>query len=151
MVLSRMPVLFQLNKWDCPLDSSRLPKSFTSHSGRLVLLCFWNRANLRDLARNILLAFFLQERIHGSKEKDCHLLHQNNGPISPSCYTCTAQKNFQEMEEESRHFIKMMKDKVTEYNPCDIIDMNQPWSHSPIIQLGCLKWKLRRLSTFALQ
>jgi hypothetical protein len=29
----------------------------------------------------------------------------------------TAQKNFQEMEKESRHFIEMMKEKVAEYDP----------------------------------
>ena len=47
----------------------------------------------------------------------------------------TAQKNFQETEEESRHFIEMMKDKVAEYDPCDIINMDQ----SPIPLVGYVR------------
>jgi hypothetical protein len=39
--------------------------------------------------------------------------------------THTAQKNSDETEEESIHFIKMMKNKLAEYNPCDVINMDQ--------------------------
>ena len=49
-----------------------------------------------------------------------------------------AQKNFQEMKEESGHFIEMMKEKVAEYDPCDIINMD-PSPSIPIIQIGHLK------------
>jgi hypothetical protein len=69
------------------------------------------------------LASLLQEQIHGSKEKYCHLLHQDAGPIAPSCYTHSAE-DLQELEKESRHFIKMMKENVAEYDPCDMINMD---------------------------
>ena len=39
--------------------------------------------------------------------------------------THTAQRNYQETEEESRHFIQFMKDKVSGKDPCDIINMDQ--------------------------
>jgi hypothetical protein len=45
--------------------------------------------------------------------------------LSHQAATHTEQKNFQESEEESRHFIEMMKEKVAEYDPCDIINMDQ--------------------------
>jgi hypothetical protein len=38
--------------------------------------------------------------------------------------THTAQKNSDEMEEESIHFIEMMKNKLAEYDPCDVINMS---------------------------
>ena len=44
----------------------------------------------------------------------------------------TEQKNFPETEEETQHFIKMMKDKVAECDPCDLINMDQspiPYSY----------------------
>jgi hypothetical protein len=52
--------------------------------------------------------------------------------LSHRAATHTAQKNFQETEEESRHFIEMMKEKVAEYDPCEIINMHQspiPYSY----------------------
>jgi hypothetical protein len=39
--------------------------------------------------------------------------------------THTAQKNSQEMDEESKHFNAFMKDKVAGKDPCDIINMHQ--------------------------
>ena len=39
--------------------------------------------------------------------------------------THTAQKNFQETKEESRHFIEFIKDKVSMKDPADIINMDQ--------------------------
>ena len=39
--------------------------------------------------------------------------------------THTAQKNYQQTEEESRHFIAMMKDKVANKDPSDVINMDQ--------------------------
>jgi hypothetical protein len=39
--------------------------------------------------------------------------------------THTAQKNSQETDEESKHFIAFMKDKVAGKDPCDIINMDQ--------------------------
>ena len=52
--------------------------------------------------------------------------------------THTAQKNSQETDEESTHFIIFMKDKVTGKGPCDINNMDQtpiPYSfHSKTLQ-----------------
>ena len=39
--------------------------------------------------------------------------------------THTAQKNSDETQEESRHFIQMMKEKLIDYDPCDVINMDQ--------------------------
>lgn len=39
--------------------------------------------------------------------------------------THTAQKNSDETQEESRHFIQMMKEKLVYYDPCDVINMDQ--------------------------
>jgi hypothetical protein len=39
--------------------------------------------------------------------------------------THRVQKNFHETEEELRHFIQFMKDKVLGKDPCDIINMDQ--------------------------
>jgi hypothetical protein len=49
--------------------------------------------------------------------------------LSRHAATHTAQKNFQEMDEDSQHFIEMTKEKVKEYDPCDITNMDQ----SPIL------------------
>ena len=43
----------------------------------------------------------------------------------------TAQKNSQETDEESKHFITFMKDKVAGKDSCDVINMDQtPISYS---------------------
>jgi hypothetical protein len=46
------------------------------------------------------------------------------------CHAAThiSQKKLQVTEEKSRHFFEMMKEKFTEYNPCNIINMNQSLS-----------------------
>jgi hypothetical protein len=47
--------------------------------------------------------------------------------------THTAQKNFNETEEESRHFLEMMKEKLADYDPSDVINMDQspiPYSYN---------------------
>jgi hypothetical protein len=52
--------------------------------------------------------------------------------------THTMQKNYK-MEEESKHFITMIKDNVAGIDPCDIINMVNPQSLTPIIQARHLK------------
>jgi hypothetical protein len=52
--------------------------------------------------------------------------------LSHQAATHTVQKIFQETEEDSRHIIEMTKEKVAEYDPCDIINMDQspiPYSY----------------------
>ena len=45
--------------------------------------------------------------------------------MSHCAATHTAQNNFQVTNKLSRHFIKMMEDKVTEYKTCHITNMDQ--------------------------
>ena len=51
--------------------------------------------------------------------------------LSNCAATHTAQKHFQETEQESKHFIKFMKAKLVGKDPCDIINMDQ----TPILYL----------------
>lgn len=45
--------------------------------------------------------------------------------LSNRAATHTAQKHFQETEEESKHFIEFMKAKLAGKDPCDVINMDQ--------------------------
>ena len=59
--------------------------------------------------------------------------------ITHHAATLTAQKNYQETVEESRHLIVMIKDKVVDKDPSDTINMDQtpiPFSYHSSKTLG---------------
>jgi len=70
-----------------------------------------------------MLPSFRKKSLEDRKEVTSHFMKKMG--LTYQAATHTAQKNSQEMDEESKHFIAFMKDKVAEKDPCDIINMDQ--------------------------
>jgi hypothetical protein len=64
------------------------------------------------------------EKSMNAREKAVLCFTKTTG-LSHRAATHTAQKNYQETLEESRYFTAMMKDKVTDKDPSDIINTDQ--------------------------
>ena len=79
---------------------------------------------MHDLPRGMSLAPEFQGQGHCCEELNCLTLHQEYW-LSNHAATHTAQKHIQEMEQESKHFIKFKNSKLVGKDPCDIINMDQ--------------------------
>ena len=79
---------------------------------------------MHDVTQGLPLASYFNGKNINAREKAVLCFTKTMG-LSHHTATHTAQKNHQDMMEKSRHFIAMMKDKVADKDPSDIINMDQ--------------------------